>query len=139
MNGFRFGLLRRIEQSLRIAVVAGDALMTAHCALALMGFHPWVGDWLAGYSVTGFLLLLTCSYLLNFCWKYRLCLVHSYIVKCCILYEREYGFGEWADALRIALLASGIIILWMNVSEYLRMYQNSKATSEDPNRPPNTL
>ena len=117
-KGFQYNLLRRIEQAIRIAVVGGDLMMTAHCALALMGFHPWLGDWFTGYSVTGFLLLLASSYLLNLCWKFRLCLTHSYAVKCCILYEREYGFGIYGDGLRAMMLISGIVIIWMNISEY---------------------
>ena len=120
MKTFRFDLLRRIEQALRVGVVSGDALMTAHCALALAGSHLWFGDWLTGYSVTGFLLLLASSYLLNFCWRFRLCLVHSYAVKCCIVYEREYGFGAYGDALRTAMLVSGIVIIALNVHAWMK-------------------
>lgn len=119
MKQFSFGLLRNIENALRITVVAGDALMTAHCALALLGFHPWLGDWLTGYSVTGFVLILASSYLLHFCWRFRLCLLHSYAVKCCIVYEREFGFGQYGDMLRIAMLFSGIAIIWANVHTWI--------------------
>lgn len=108
---FNFRLFRTIERMLQLNVVLGDAIMTVHCALLLTGSQLWIAEFVAGYSALGFVSLLMASYLLHFCWRFRLCLIHSFLVGCCIIFQREYGFDMLLSPMRWVMFVSGVITI----------------------------
>lgn len=119
-EGFSSMLFRFVERTLKVTVIACDAVMTIHCAMLLLGCDMWIGEILCGYSLTGTIVLLLASYLLHFCWRYRLAILHAFAVNCCITWQREYGFNEWLTPMRITMLVLGIIILYSNIRTYIK-------------------
>ncbi len=118
--GFNTRLFRLIERTLKVAVITSDFIMTQHCLFLLMGYDPWVGEILCGYCLFGTVILFLASYLLHFCWRYRLAVLHTFAVNFCITWEREFGFGSWLIPMCVTMLVLGVFIIMANLKAYLK-------------------
>lgn len=104
-------LFQFMNAMLKYSVVFCDAFMTLHCFLLVIGIKTWFAEYITGHCVVGAVELFVASFLLKFCWLYRSFIIHNLIVYSCIIYEREFGFGEYLTFVRYAMLISGLFLI----------------------------
>lgn len=108
---FNVRLFRIVQAMLKVTAVACDALMTVNFGVLVYGGEGiWVSEYIAGYSACGFIILLVVSYLLNFCWRYRACLVHNFLAYSVMVASRNIEFGKTLFPIEIVIFTSGIIL-----------------------------
>ncbi len=105
------GRLRRCVRAVRRLPAVMCLVMTAHCALLLLGVSLPLAEYACGMSFLTCWLLMAFSRALRFCVLHRALIVHTMLVSACISFERIVGFGPALRPARVVMLAVGVSLL----------------------------
>lgn len=99
---------------LRYIPIVVAMLMCAHCGLLVFGVDERFTQWfMVAY---GFVLVMAFSHALNFCSLHRHLIYYSFVVFCCIIYQRHFdGFREYLFSARLAMFIIGVILIAITI------------------------
>lgn len=127
---FSVKLFRVVQNLLKVTAVVCDATVTAHFGVIVhRGEGLWFTEYVAGYSASGFVILFIVSYLLNFCWRYRACIMHNFLAYTLMVIMRNFNLGRALAPMQMAVFASGLILIIIVLSYEVRGWNNKKAES----------
>lgn len=116
------GRLRRCVRAVRTLPAVMCLVMTAHCALLLLGVSLPLAEYACGMSFLTCWLLMAFSRALRFCALHRALIIHTMLVSACISFERIIGFGAALRPARVVMLAVGAALLAAAVIRKSRCY-----------------
>lgn len=95
---------------LRYIPIVVALLMCTHCGLLVFGVDERFTQWfMVAY---GFVLVMAFSHALNFCSLHRHLIYYSFVVFCCIIYQRHFcGFGEYLFVARLTMFIVGLTLI----------------------------
>lgn len=87
-------LFKFLQSLIKYVVGSGILIMTIHVGLLILGINEPISEWLVGFSVGGFTMLLISSYVLRLCLEFRICLYYEFIVGQLIKLQRSLEIFE---------------------------------------------
>lgn len=121
-------LFKTLQFLIKTVVFSGLALMTLHVALLLLGINEPFSEWLCGFSLGGFALLLIAGTVLKLCTPFKIALYYAFVAEQCIILQREFSiFGESLPLIRSIVLCLGVLLIILIIEhEYFKQKTNWK-------------
>lgn len=118
-------LFKLLQLLIKYGVAIGALLMTIHCGCLYFGRDYFLPEWICGFSVIGYILLMVASFCLRLCWTFRSLLTYDFAVTQCIMFQEKFNiFGEYLQSARLFMFVMGCFLLSyvaLNFKQYCRV------------------
>lgn len=100
------------QSVLKLGLIVGLLVMIAHVVVLITGSKLYVAEWLNNCGLIPFVALLSATFALNLCYRFKAMAIYNYLVSNCIILQRFNIFGDHIMLARWIVLFLGLAIFF---------------------------